>query len=258
MLKAGLLCITLVIFSLSSCSRRSDDEATDAPKETVPVADLIKQADEMYRQRDNPDKLREGLTLLKRARSSEPENYEANWKFSRLCYYLGDGTSDEKEAEKVFKDGIDAGKVAVRIAPDKPDGYFWQGANLGGSAEKHPFTEGIKSVGEIRNLMNKVIEIQPNYEGASAYGVLAQVELGTRLMGGSAEKAREYLEKAIALEPNNSNTRLHLAETYLSLNRKEDAKKQLDYILKMTPDADHLPDHNQTVEEAKKMLQTKF
>ncbi|MBK7708734.1 MAG: hypothetical protein IPJ30_24015 [Acidobacteria bacterium] len=49
--------------------------------------------------------------------------------------------------------------------------------------------------------MNKVIELDPKYQGASAYDALAQVELSTtRMMGGKPEKAVEYLEKALELK----------------------------------------------------------
>ena len=63
---------------------------------------------------------------------------------------------------------------------------------------------------------------------------------------------------AIALEPNNSNSRVHLAEAYLSLNRKEDAKKQLEYVVQMKPDADHLPEHKVSLERAQKLLKSRF
>ena len=57
-------------------------------------------------------------------------------------------------------------------------------------------TVGVVSVKKIRKAMNRVIEIDPNYQGASAYDGLGQLEMRTRgLTGGSAEKAVEYFEK---------------------------------------------------------------
>lgn len=251
------LCLALILLSACAPSDNSESESA-VKKDPVAASDLIKQADELYRQREDLDKLRAGIALLERARNGEPQNFEANWKLAKFDYYLGDASSDGKESDRVFKEGIEAGRAASRIAPDKPDGYFWTGANLGGRAEKNPLTEGLTSVGEIRELMNKTIEIQPDYQGASAYDVLAQIELGTHLTGGSADKALEYLEKALTLEQNNSNIRLHLAETYLALKRSADAKKQLEHIVKMTPDPEYLPEHKDAVIEAKKMLETKF
>ena len=106
--------------------------------------------------------------------------------------------------------------------------------------------------------MNKVIDIQPNYEMASAYDVLGQLELGTRLLGGKPEKAVEFLEKGIELEKLNGETRVHLAEAYLVLGKDAEARKQLDYVLQVKPNPAYLPEYAEQVEKAKKMLATKF
>lgn len=251
------LLVFLVTALLASCASKRESE-TSVSNDNAAAANLIRQADDLYRQREDPDKLRSGITLLKRARNADSRSFEAQWKLAKFNYYLGSHTNDDKESEAAFKEGSEAGKIASNLAAGKADGYFWMGANLGGRAQKHPLTEGITSIGAIREQMNKVIEIQPDYQGASAYDVLAQIELATWLTGGSSEKALEYLEKAVEIEKNNSFTRLHLAETYLALNRKADAKKEIDFILKMTPDPDYLPEYKESAEEAKKLLKKRF
>jgi tetratricopeptide (TPR) repeat protein len=105
--------------------------------------------------------------------------------------------------------------------------------------------------------MNRVIEIEPAYQGASAFDVLAQIELSTGLVGGKPEKAVEYLEKAIALEKENTYIRFHLAQAYLAVNRDAEAKKQLDYIIQMKPNPD-LPEYEESLKEAKRLLATRF
>jgi hypothetical protein len=257
MSKLGFLCIIFVMLFVSSCVSESDATVTTSLKETVPITELIKQSDELYRQREDLNKLRESLKLLKRARTAEPENFEVNWKIAQADYFLGKNSPDDKESAKAFKEGIEAAKAASRLAPDKPDGYFWTGANLGGQAQKDAIS-GITSLGEIREAMNKVIEIQPDYQAASAYDALAQIELHTRLTGGSAEKALEYLEKAQALGKENSYINLHLAEAYLALDRDADARKQIDIILKTKPNPDFLPEYKDAERQARKLLETKF
>ena len=68
----------------------------------------------------------------------------------------------------------------------------------------------------------------------------------------------EYLEKALELEKDNTYIYLHLAEAYLAVNREADAKKQLDYLLKMKPNPDYLPEYKETTERAKELLKTRF
>ena len=142
--------------------------------------------------------------------------------------------------------------------PNKPDGHFWYGANLGAQANENPLTVGVTSVNAIRDAMQKVIELQPDYEMASAYDVLGQLELGTRMIGGSAEKAVELFEKGIELEKFNGETRIHLAEAFLTLNKNAEARKQLEYVLQMKPNPAYLPEYAQQVEKAKKLLETRF
>lgn len=249
--------ITLTFLALTACAPKSEAEA-ESPRETVSPADLIKQSDELYRQREDLTKLREAISLLKRARSGESQSFEVNWRLAQANYYLGKHSTDAKESDKAFTDGINYARIAARLAPEKPHGHFWLGANLGGEAEKSPYTKGIAAMGEIRAAMRKVIELEPAYEGASAYDALAQLELKGGFAGGKAEKALEYLEKGLAVDKTNPYANLHLAEAYLALNRETEAKKQIDVLLKMKPHPDYQPEYNDAVRQAKKLLETKF
>jgi tetratricopeptide (TPR) repeat protein len=254
---SAVLSIILAIF-VAGCVSRAETEAEPTPNPNVPTAELTARVDELFKQREDLSKVREAIELLKRVRQGDRKNYQAAWKLSRLYFYVGKYSKDEKEAEQAQKDGVEIGKVATRIETEKPEGYFWLGANLGEKAKRNPVT-GLAAIGEIREAMNKVIAIEPGYAGASAYDVLAQIELQTDVIGGgSAAKAVEYLEKAVSLEKNNSNLYLHLGEAYLAVDRNAEGKKQLETVLKMEPDPDHLLEHKEAVEEAKKVLQNRF
>ncbi|HEX3101689.1 MAG TPA: tetratricopeptide repeat protein [Pyrinomonadaceae bacterium] len=212
----------------------------------------------MFRQRADVSKLREALDVLARFRNPGDRTFEVEWKFSRVSYFLGRQTPDENKAEKIFESGRDAGNIASSMEPSKPDGYFWYGANLGELSRISPVTVGIKAVGEIKTAMNKVIEIQPDYENSSAYDALAETELTTRIYGGSTDKAIELLEKALQTEKNNMDLHIRLAEAYLAAKRDREAKDQLEQAMRMPPDPDYLPEYKESMEQAKKMLRTKF
>ncbi|MCV4614925.1 hypothetical protein OFM04_34035, partial [Escherichia coli] len=84
----------------------------------------------------------------------------------------------------------------ARLEPEKPDGHFWYAANIGELARMSPITVGLKSLDEIRESFLRVIAIQPDYQGASAFDALGDIELSTRFIGGGRpEKAVEYLEQ---------------------------------------------------------------
>lgn len=196
--------------------------------------------------------------MLADVRDPDHRNYQVEWTFAKYNYFLGKYSPDDKEAEEALEDGRDAGKIASRIEPNKPDGHFWYAANLGELARRSPITVGLRSVDDVKESMSRVLEIQPDYQGASAYDALGQVELKTRLKGGSAERAVELLEKGLALAPENTNIRLHLAEAYLAVRRESDARKQLDHLLRMKPDPEYMPEYHECVAKAKKLIETNF
>ena len=253
-----LITIVITMYSLSACSRSSATPTKEPPPPNRPVPQTLAQADQLFKQRDDVDKLKQARTLVAGVRQPDHRDYDVEWQFAKYSLFLGEKATDEDEKTKLFEDGRDAGKIASRIEPDKPDGYFWYGANLAELAKQSPVTVGYSSVDNIRDAMNKVIEIQPGYQGASAYDILGGIELNTRLFGGKASKAVEYLEKGVELEKNNSNLRLHLAQAYLDDNKLDLAKQQLQYIVKMQPDPDYIPEHQQNVAEAKRLLATRF
>jgi predicted Zn-dependent protease len=196
---------------------------------------------------------------VKQLRVPDHRHFEVEWKFAKYSLFYGQKLTDELERENVFEAGRDAGKYASRIEPGRPHGFFWYGANLAELARMSPVTVGYTSVDDIREAMNTVISIDPSYEGASAYDVLAQLELNTRLFGGKASKAVELLEKALEIEKNNSSIRLHLAQAYLDVDKTEAAKRQLEAIVAMDEmNPEYLSEHRENVAEAKKLLASRF
>jgi tetratricopeptide (TPR) repeat protein len=250
-------CLTLCFCIFAGCNS-SDDSDVQIQKAPVNVAELIEQAKPLFRQREDANKLRDAVKTLAKGRSGEQRNFELETTFAKYSYFLAKYSEDEKEAEKALKDGAAAGQIAMRLEPNKPNGHFWYGANLGEQARRSPVTVGIASVGEIKKLMNKVIELQPDYEGASAYDVLAQVELATRMTGGSAEKAIEYLEKGLSLDKSNYYLNLHLVEAYLAVKKDDAAKKQMDLVMKMPKDPDFIAEYLDIQKLAKKLKETRF
>jgi tetratricopeptide (TPR) repeat protein len=253
-----LITIVITWWALVSCSTEST--ASKTPERITPesVQRALTDAEDLFKQREDLDKLRTAIKTVAAVRNADHRNYQVEWTFARLNYFLGRFTDDEDEAEKSFEQGRDAGRIALRIDPQKPDGHFWYGANLGELSKRSPITVGLRSVDDIKESMTKVIELQPDYQGASAYDALAQVELATRLRGGDAQKAVDYLEKGVALAPDNTNIRLRLGEAYLAVKRDTDARKQLDHLLEMKPDPEYMPEYRESVEKAKKLIRTNF
>lgn len=223
-----------------------------------PIAEVVSEAEKLFAQRQDVEKLRSAFELLRTARNPEKRDFEVEWRFAKFSYFLAKRLENIKEKEEIFERGRDAGRIALRIEPNKPDGHFWYGANLGELAKISPVTVGIRSVDDIQESMNRVIELDPAYQGATAFDALAQVEMATRAYRGKAEKAIEYLERSIAINPANAYVRANLAEAYLAVKRDADARKQIEAVLRMKVDADYPLEHNEAVEKAKRLLARNF
>ena len=82
----------------------------------------------------------------------------------KFNYYLATHTDDQKERDTAFRDGINAGKTAVELQNEKPDGHFWLGANYGGAAE-HSTIQGLATVSDIRHEMETVLRLNEGISG---------------------------------------------------------------------------------------------
>lgn len=252
--------ITIVITSYLqvACARGAATEAKIPAASTEEISIRLSSAETLFAQRTDLSKLREAIKLVAALRNPDSRDFDVEWTYARYNYFLGRHSSDEKEAELAFTQGKNAAKIASNVRPDRPEGHFWFGANLGELCKRSPVTVGLRNVDDVREAMLRVIEIEPGYQGASAYDVLGQIELATRIKDGTAEKAVEYLRKALELEKENSNIYLHLAEAYFALNKDSEAKQHLESLLKLKPDPQYLPEHNESVQAARKLLETKF
>lgn len=255
----NFIAIVITLCLLSSCAKHVDTKELRPDKTSTAIGDALSKGDALFKHRENIDQLREAVKTLYLARDPDNRNYEIEWKYAKYCYFLGKAETKEDNAVAVFEKGRDAAKIALRVEPDKPDGHFWYGANLGELARISPITVGIKSVDEIREAMQQVISVDPAYQGASAYDALGEIEMETRsFRGGKAEKAVEYFEKGIKLAPANSNLKLHLAEAYLALKDDVKARKELDDLITMQPDPEFAAEHKAVVEKGKQLIEKNF
>ena len=246
--------VVIVVIASSSCRKTAPDSQTavDLGDEQVAAANIA-EAEPLYDHREELPKIRQAVSLLRQARTANYGSYEAAWKLARADYYLGEHTTDDSEREDLFREGIDAGKVAIQLQPNKADGHFWLGANYGGSGE-HSTLASLSTVEDIRKEMETVLKLDEGYKLGSAYLALGQLYLeAPRVLGGDNAKAISYLEKGLKFGANNALLRLRLAQAYEATNRDGDARKQIAIILSMTPEPNYVPEHHEAVAKAKKL-----
>lgn len=242
----------LAAVSQSSCARTQSNEA---PRESASAAEFVSQADGLYAERATIEKARQAVAVLRRARMADYGNYEAIWKLSKYDYYLGGHDTDEPRKLEAFREGIAAGEQAVKLAPDKPEGHFWLGANLGGRAKVQGPLYALSSVADIRREMEAVIKLDESFQAGSAYLALGQLDLELPdMMGGDSGRAVEELERGLKFGQDNALLRLELARAYYEVKRRADARAQAEAIIKMKPPPGYQTEYEEAAEGARQLL----
>ena len=244
----SLASILLIVGVSCKSHPRAETSLTSGASATA----LISQADQFYAQRDDLKQLQQGIVLLRQAATADPNNYDADWRLAKFDYYLATHTDGEYR-DRALREGATAGKTAITLQPDRPDGHFWLGANYGGSLEAESIS-GLASLATVRQEMETVLKLDEGYQDGSAYMVLGLLDLkAPKIVGGDPERAVTELEKGLQFGKGNAFLRLHLAESYAAVGRQDDARQQLDSILSMTPDTNYLPELREAQNQARQL-----
>src|SRR5712671_1754302 len=171
---AALAGIALVVLNGMGCRKGATANADHVA--IRPSAEAIAEADQYYAQRADLVKVRQAIVSLRQAQADDPANFELAWRLAKFDYYLGAHTPEATEQDKAYREGIAAGKLAVRLQDEKPEGHFWLGANDGGYAQLITLS-GLGELQYIEQEMEKVLTIDEGFQSGTAYMVLGQVYL---------------------------------------------------------------------------------
>ena len=250
--KLGLFVLVTALPVVGISCRKAVTATVDPPARR-PAAEAMAEADQLYTGREDLVKVRQGIVALRQAQAEDQANYDLAWRLAKFNYYLGAHSPNADERDKAFHDGIEAGKLAVKLQDGKPDGHFWLGANYGLSA-KASVLSGLSEFDDIKNEMETVLKLDEGYQNGSAYLGLGQLYLeAPGLLGGDTQKAIQYLEKGLKFGPDNALLRAKLVAAYTEAHRNDDARKQMDALLAMKPAPGYEPEYNEAVAEVQKL-----
>lgn len=250
-----MLCVLGLLLTGGACGKKAVTGEQSQAADAKAALEKTVQADALYAEREDISRVRQGLTLLRQAQIEDAGSYEVAWRLAMFDYYLGAHTTNENESYEAFREGTKAGRGAVALQPNKPEGHFWLGANLGGNARGSTLA-GLTDVDDIRQEMEAVLKIDEGFQGGCAFLGLGQLYLETpRLLGGDVAKAIETLEKGKRVGPTNAMMRLRLAEAYHAAKRDSEARKELTELFALTPAAGFGPEYREAVSEGRKLLE---
>ncbi len=197
--------------------------------------------DTLYRQRENLPSARQAVEIWA-ARAASGKDFEASWKLAKASYWIGTH-GEESERRAALERGIKAAEQAITLDATKPEGHFWQAANMGALAESGGMWQGLKLRGKIKDALERVLKIDPAFLQGSADRALGWwYHKVPGMFGGSDAKAETHLRKALAYNPKSTVTLYFLAEVLLDRGKKADGLAMLQQVIDAPLDPDWAPE----------------
>lgn len=216
---------------------------------------LAQSADALYADRTNVASARRAADLWSAALTDHPRDFDSAWKLARADYWLG-GHAPKSEQRSFYERGIEAGRRAIAIDPNKPDGHFWLAANMGALAESSGVA-GLKYRKPIKTELEIVLRLNPAFLEGSANRALGRWYYKVpRLFGGSRKRAEEHLKASLKYKDDSAPTHYFLAELYADDGRATDARAEIQKVLDAPIDPEWAPKDREWKLKARQLLTT--
>jgi tetratricopeptide (TPR) repeat protein len=213
--------------------------------------------DALYHDRANLASARQAVSILDARLKADPSSFESAWKLARIMYWLG--SHDTESARRAdLERGVDAGRKASQLEPKRPEGYFWMAADMGTLAESFGMRQGLKYRGDIKDALEKVLQIDPAFQKGSADRALGRWYFKVPgLFGGSKKKSEEHLRKSLTYDPDSIASHYFLAETLFEMDREDEAREELRKVIATPFDPDWEPEEREFKKMAEERLKKK-
>lgn len=221
----------------------------------LPAQSIIEDPDRLYADRANLASAQRAAALWEARLASEPHDFEAAWKLARACYWLGSHV-DKNAMRAEYERGIQAGKRAAGIEAQRPEGHFWLAANMSALAEFFGLRQGLKYRGAIKDELETVLRLDASFQQGAADRALGRWYLKVpALFGGSKTRSVERLQRSLTYNPDSIASHYFLAETFLAMNRRADARAELQKVLDAPLDPDWSPEDREFKTKAEGLLE---
>jgi hypothetical protein len=211
-------------------------------------------ADALYRKREDIASAKQAVEIYAARAAAPGGDFDAAWKHARGCYYLGT-RGPEPERRSWLERGITAAELAARLQPAKPEGFYWQAANMGALAESFGLSQGLKYRGKIKDNLLIVLKMDPAWLQGSADRALGwwyhQVP---GLFGGSEAKAEEHLRQSLRYNAQSTASLYFLGEVLLERGKKDEGRKILQDVIASPLDPDWEPEDRDFKKKAEARL----
>lgn len=277
---SGSVAVSLLLVFGGGCAKQVGTYEVAAATATAPdqKATLKADAEALWAQRNDPEKLKASLARYEQLYPMDPTDRDVAMHLVRGWYFLGDGHLTEKDAKlDAWYKAIDWGKKCLAINQDftallaKGDEdeasaarafttadvpcIYWTSTALGKWAKASGLTVTLKYLPTVKAYMTRVGELEPAfyYQGPDRYWGAYYAAIPS-FAGQDLNKSKEYFDKAIAAYPTFLGTHVLLAaEWAVKKQDKATFEKELNWVLQA--DATAIPEVQPEAEAEKRKAQ---
>ena len=160
-------------------------------------------------------------------------------RFGEACFDWADFAENDSQRAGLAEEGIAAMRELLLTHQNSPGGLYYLGLNLGQLARTKTLG-ALPIVREMERTFKASIAADPKYNRAGAHRSLGLLYLeapGWPTSIGSNSKARQHLEKAVALAPDYPENHLCLMEAYLRWEDWKDLRQAMARYTEFLPKA---------------------
>ncbi len=164
-------------------------------------------------------------------------NVEASLTLARTSYDWADYVTTDAKRAKIADEGIAASRKVLQTDSNNVAAHYYLAMNLGQLARTKSLG-ALKIVTQMEAEFNVVLGLDPKFDYAGANRGLGMLYLdspGWPLSIGNKSKAREHLEKALKLSPDDPENHLNLIEANLKWGDKKAAAAGLKALAEIWP-----------------------
>jgi tetratricopeptide (TPR) repeat protein len=216
---------------------------------------FIHEAERAWRHRDRPGQTEAAIAAWEKAVKEDPTHPGVYIALTKACGRAYRHSETALDRQHWADEGRIYGALAIANNSSSPDAFAEYGAALGQWAEAHKGVHSLHAVRDAINNLNKAIELNPRH--AYAHMLLAEFyrqSPGWPISIGNMKKALEQARLAVQYGPDYAINHLILAKVYLSIDKKADAKQELEKLLSLPPPEDAVPETRSDQATARELL----
>jgi tetratricopeptide (TPR) repeat protein len=168
----------------------------------------------------------------------QPDDPDAAWQFGRACFDWAEFAATAAQRAEIAETGIAACRKFIAREPRSAPARYYLGMNLGQLARTKSLG-ALRIVDEMEREFRIVRTLDENFDFAGADRNLGLLYLEAPPIAsiGNRSKARQHLQRAVELAPDYPENRLNLLEAYLRWNDRHGARRELQALEALWPNA---------------------